>query len=100
MVGRAKRAAGNQALRRVEQAGHTVHLGCLDRFLKGQPRQDGSQALGEHRLARARRTDHEDVMGPRSRHLQRPLCRGLSANIVEIHAGAGFLFQQRLGIQP
>src|SRR2546427_2860375 len=42
-------------------------------LVERQGRQDAGQAPGEHRLAAARRADHEEMVSAGRRHLQRPL---------------------------
>ena len=46
----------------IEQSCYAEYLGCLQRFVEAQRRKDSGEALGEHGLAGAGRTDHEHVV--------------------------------------
>jgi hypothetical protein len=61
-----------------------VDLGGLDRLLEGHRRQNRGQPLGEHRLARAGRPDHQDVVTAGCRDLERALGLLLSFDLAEI----------------
>ena len=61
-----------------------MNLRGLQTLCQRQGRQDGGQALGEHRLAAARRTYHDEVMTTGSRYLQRPLDAFLTFHIGEV----------------
>ena len=84
-----ERPLGDQAPeRRVGSQG--VHLGDRDRLGAGELGQQAGEAPGEHRLARARRADQEEVVAAGRRHLERPLGRLLAAHLREVGAaGAG-----------
>jgi hypothetical protein len=76
----------------VHQARHAMHLGGLDRLLEGHRRQDCRQPLGQHRLARTRRPDHQDVVAARGGDLERALGLFLAAHFAEVDvvlAGGG-----------
>jgi len=83
VMGRAKGAGGDHRVA-IQQTHHAVHLGSLNRFFEGHFGQDGGQALGEHRLARSRRPDHQHVMAAGCGHLQRAFGLLLAAHLAEI----------------
>src|SRR5437764_13934230 len=56
-----------------EQSRYAVNLVRLDRFLQRHRRNDGSDAFRQHRFARARRPDHENVVATSNGYFQRPL---------------------------
>ena len=84
----------HQARAWIEHAGDAMNLGRLQRFFEGQRRHDGGHALGQHGLAAARRSDHQDVVPAGAGDLDRALGRVLSAHIFEIHAQALALAEQ------
>ena len=51
VVRRTERPLRDQAGGCVQHSGNGVNLGGLERFFKGERRQDGRQTLGQHRLA-------------------------------------------------
>ena len=61
-----------------EEAANRIDLGHLHRLLIGEGRQDGGETLGQHAFARARRTDHQEIVSPCGSHLQ-PTFGGLLA---------------------
>jgi hypothetical protein len=61
-----------------------VDLGHRDRLRQAERRQDPRQPAGEHGLPRAGRSEEEEVVAPRRRHLQRPLRRLLPAHLGEV----------------
>ena len=67
VMGRTKRAAGEQRFARAEPADGTVNPRGLDRFFRGELWQDRRHAFGEHGLATAGRAEHQQVV---------PACRG------------------------
>ena len=62
-----------------------MQLGDLERLVARQGRQDGGQPSGEHRLAGARRADHQDVVPPGSGHLQGATGLRLPSDLGEVH---------------
>src|SRR5215472_7521608 len=80
---RPKRPGRKQSSIRLQDSRDRVDLGGLDRFIEGEWWEDGRYAFGEHGLAGAGGTDHEDVVAACARHLQRSLCRLLSANVLK-----------------
>jgi len=60
----------------------------LQPFLEGERRQVPGHALGEHRLARPRRTDHQHVVRSGGSHFKRPFGDRLSAHIPEVGSDA------------
>ena len=63
--------------------------GRLQRFVERQPRQNRRDALGHHRLARARRADHQYVVAAGGGGRQRPLGVLLPAHVREVRAVDG-----------
>ena len=61
-----------------------MYLGGLDSLVKGHIGKNGWQALGEHRLARAGRADHQDVVTSCGGDLKSALCLQLTAHVGEI----------------
>ena len=51
VVGRAEGPLRDEARAGIEHAGDGVNLGGFERFLKGERREDGGQALGQHGFA-------------------------------------------------
>ena len=84
MVRSPERPPGHQPARQPRAACHGVNFGGLQRLLARQRRQDGRQAPCEHRLARARGTDHNDVVAARRGNLQRPFHMRLPLHVGEI----------------
>ena len=68
----------------VEQTGDGVDLGGLQRFFKGERRQDGRQPLGQHRLAGAGRADHQHVVAAGGGDFEGALGRVLAAHVSEV----------------
>jgi hypothetical protein len=80
----AKRAVDHQAASGAEETGHGVD-GCdLERFVKGQARQDAGHPTRHHRLARAGRTDEQQVVRAGRGDFERPPRQQLAAHIFEI----------------
>ena len=105
MVRRAERPLAQQARAAGQQSGDAVNLGGFDGLGKGQRRQDARQPLRQHRLAGARRPDHEHVVPARRRDFERALGGGLAAHVAEIRGprfGAGHLYggRRRAGTPP
>src|SRR5436190_16238047 len=61
-----------------------MDLRYLDGLVKFERRQYGRQPLGQHRLARPRRTNKKYVMPTRARDFEGPFGGLLAANLVEI----------------
>jgi len=68
----------------IENSGHAVNFGGLERLFEGKRRQDRGHALGKHGLAGAGRADHEDVVAPGAGDLDGALGSLLSANVFEV----------------
>ena len=62
MVRRAERALVQESGARSQGSGDAVDFGGFDGLFEGERGQDAGEALGEHRLARTWRTDHEDIV--------------------------------------
>ena len=67
----------------------------FQRFFKRERRQNGRNALGQHRLARPRRPDHQNVMSAGAGDFKGALGRLLAADVFEIHRKMLRLAQQR-----
>ena len=78
---RAKRALREQPGAGPDQARHAVDHRRLELFRTAEGRLDAGQALGEHRLPRARRADHEQVVPARRGHFHRAPGGQLAAHI-------------------
>src|SRR5919204_4620789 len=59
----------------------------LERFGFRERRQDAGKAPREHRLAGARRADHQHAVAPGGRHLQRALGVLLALHLAEVRIG-------------
>src|SRR6266446_2127182 len=73
-----------EAVPRRQEPGHAPHRGDLDRLLEIQGRQDGAETAGEHRFARARRAEHQEVVAARRRDLQRALGPEMAPHVGEV----------------
>jgi len=69
----------------IEHARHAVDFRRLQRFLKRKRRQNGRDSLGQHRLPRPRRPNHQNVMSPGTGDFEGALGGLLSANVFEVH---------------
>ena len=65
-----------------------LHHGNLQRLARVQRRQQAGQALRQHRLARARRPDHQEVVAAGGGDLQRPLGALLALHVLQVGHGA------------
>ena len=100
VVRRAERPHAHQSIARVQHSGHAVNLGRLQRFFKRQRRKDRRHALGKHRLAAARRSDHQNVVSARAGHFHGALGRVLAAYILEVHGKVLNLVRAAPGYPP
>ena len=73
----------------VQDPAHGVNLGGLNGLGKTQGRQNGGNAFGQHRLARTRRSNHEDVVAAGSGYFQGALGMELTFHVSEIHGVTG-----------
>ena len=73
---------------------HGVYLGGLQALGQRQGRQNAGQSLGQHRLAAARRPDHDEVVATGSSHLKGALHAFLSAHIAEVKVVVVLLFEE------
>ena len=89
MMGRPERPLRQQSGSLGQQACNAMNLRGFERFGEGQRRQDSRKPLGQHGLARARRTHQQHVMTPGCGDFQRPFRRGLAANVLKIENVAG-----------
>ena len=90
----------HQPLLRIQHPRHRMNLRRLQRLLKPQRSQNRRQPLGQHRLARPRRPDHQYIVSTRRRHLQRPLRHLLPAHILEVERKVLHLIQQIRRLPP
>jgi hypothetical protein len=81
VVRRAVWPSADQAARVVEQASYAVNARGLDGFFERHRRKNRGDALRQHRLARAGRTDQENVVAPGARYLESPLGGHLPADV-------------------
>ena len=72
------------AIRR-DQSHHAVNLCGFKTLFKIHIRQDRWKSFGQHRLSRARGTDHDDIVAPCSSHFQTTLHMLLAFHIIEIN---------------
>src|SRR5271168_2296788 len=94
MMGRAKGTLRDQTRIRVEYPGNGMDLGCLQRLFQAERGEYRRQPLGQHSLARSRRTDHEDVVATGSRNLQSALGGLLPTNIFEVEHKTMLLIEE------
>src|SRR5262245_17010613 len=87
MVRSAERPMGDQGTARLQQPGDAVNLGDVESLFEGELGQNGRQTAREHGLARARRTNEQDVMRAGGRDLQSPLREPLTTNLQEVYVG-------------
>ena len=84
VVRRAERRRGDQAARRHRQPGGRVNHRGRQRLGPVERREQARQPLGEHRLARPGRADHQQVVAAGGGDLQRPAGHGLAADVGEV----------------
>src|SRR5215467_14868715 len=80
------------------QARHGVDFGCLQRFLEFERRQYRRYALGQHRLARTRRPDHQYVVRAGGSDLERPLGMKLAPHFAKVLGVLAEVRQQRISV--
>src|SRR5262249_36211805 len=81
VVGRAKWSRVNQAGGRVQDTSHAVDLRGLQGFLEGERWKNAWNAFGQHGLARAGWTDHQDVVTAGAGNFERPLGGCMAASL-------------------
>ena len=86
VVRRTERTAHHKRLARLQNASNGVDARNLQCLLGSEGREDGRNAPREHRLARAGRPDHEDVVSARNGHLDCALRAVLSLHVREVIA--------------
>ena len=74
-----------QRLAQWQQPRHRMDPRHVQRLQQRQRRQDARQAPRQHGLPRPGRTNHQDVVRPRRRHLQRTLGRSLCLHVGKVH---------------
>jgi hypothetical protein len=80
-----------------EIARQRAHHRGLQRLLRFQGWQDARQARRQHRLARAGRPDHQEIVAARRRHLEHALGALLALDLGEVGVARAILGDQRLG---
>ena len=88
---RPERPPRQQAGTRRQEAGHRVDGRAVERLVEGERRQDRRQPARQHRLARARRPAHQQVVPPGRGDFERPTGRELAVHVGEI----GLVARQR-----
>ena len=97
VVRRAEGTLRDKTLRRIEHSGDGVDLGGLESFVEGEGREDRGQTFGEHRLAGAGRTDHEDVVTACGGDFEGALGGLLSTDIFEVDGEVLEFAEDRFG---
>src|SRR5437667_6958989 len=69
----------------VEQAGNAMNLRRLNCFFEGERRNNGRNALGQHRVARTGRTNHQDIVTASDSHFDGALNVPLPLHVAEIN---------------
>ena len=95
VVRRAEHPPGDQRLTGGEQTEDRVDLGDFEGFLEGLRRQDRRNAAGQHGLAAAGRSDHQDVVPTGRGDFESPLDMPLAAHFGEINLIPGSIADQR-----
>ena len=95
---RSERPRGNDRLARREQAHARIDAGRLERLFDAQHRQDGRQPPRQHRLAAARRPDHQNVVPSGRRHRQGAFGVFLAAHVRKVHVVAPRLLEHALQV--
>ena len=79
-----KRWPANQAGQRAGNAGHRVDPGDGQRIAGIEIGQETHQSMGEHRLARPRTADHQQVMTTGRSDLQGQASSGLTSHVGQL----------------
>ncbi|AKJ01269.1 Hypothetical protein AA314_02895 [Archangium gephyra] len=87
VVGRAEGPLAHHRLLVSQQAEHGVDLRHLQRLVERHRGEDAGQSPGQHRLARARWTAHQDVVATGGGQLQRRLDVRLSPHVGHVQGG-------------
>ena len=94
-----ERALSDQSAACSDASGHRVDFRRLERLVERHRRHDRRQPPGEHRFARARRTDHQHVVASGRGDFERSLGDPLSLDVAEIgFVGFVLLPEKRLRI--
>ena len=99
MVGRAKGTHVEHRLA-VEQAGHAVDLGDLDRLSERRLGKDRRDPHRQHGLSRARRPDQKQIVASCGRDLERTLGELLPADFRQIEGRPGRLQKGATRVDP
>ena len=86
VVRAAERPLLHEAAARWQEARDAVDLRDLECLLAREARQDGAQAAREHRLARPRHADHQEIVAARRRNLECSLRLELPLHIGKVIA--------------
>ena len=95
VVGRPERRLRDQPTLRQDQPGRRVDPADLDRLAPGERRQDPRQSLGQHRLARPRRPDEQQVVAAGRRHLDRPPADPLAPDVGQVQTSRSRSLRRR-----
>ena len=76
-----------------------MDLGRFNRLLLGHVRHDRGNPLGQHRLASARRTDHQQIVVSGGGDFQRPFDVVLAFDFVEVHLVRAMGVEKRAAIE-
>ena len=98
VVRRTIRTGSHQSSSRVQNSSDAVDFRGFKCFFRGERWQDGRHALGQHRLTRSGRPDHQDVVSPGTGDFDRTLRRLLSTNVFEVDQELLRLAQKRVSI--
>ncbi len=97
VVRRAERPVRHQARVGRQQARHRVDRRDLQRLVERQRRQEPRQAPRQHRLARAGRPDHQQVVAAGGGDLERPPGQVLAVHVAEVGLVGGRPAARRRG---
>jgi hypothetical protein len=96
MMRRAEGSLGGE-LAAHQLARERVHHRDLEHLLGRERRQDRGEPCGEHRLAGARRPDHQKIVAARGRHLENALGAFLALDVAQVGERYGIAIDIGLG---
>ena len=80
----AKRSCGDEGFFGIEQPSDAMNLGRINGFIERERRNNSRNAFGQHRFARPRRTNHQDVVTSGNRDFDGPFNVALALHVAEI----------------
>src|SRR5437763_12815388 len=86
---RAEGPCGKETGPRPQQAGDGMDRCRIERLLEGQRRKNARETARHHRLARARRTDEQEVMSACCGNLERAAREQLTAYVRQVGPAGG-----------